>query len=267
MSTDNSELEADGACASFGTNRDRDLFTLPDSSHLGECPICFLPLPLEGPKSTLMRCCCKIICNGCHIANQKRENEEGLKHKCALCRQPVPKSNEEGEKRLMKRMKKNDQVAIRVIGKKCHNEGNYETALEYLTKAAEVGDADSNHSLSCMYREGKGVEKDKRKEIYHLEKAAIGGHPEARHNLGYYEWKNGIFERAKKHFIIAANLGYEKSLKGIKELYAIGHASKEEYADALRAYQTAVEATKSSDREEAEEAIKNGRGRIKQKHF
>ncbi len=26
---------------------DRKLFTQPDSTHLGECPICFLPLPLQ----------------------------------------------------------------------------------------------------------------------------------------------------------------------------------------------------------------------------
>jgi len=37
-----------------------------------------------------------------------------------------------------------------------------------------------------------------------------------------------------------------------------GHASKEDYADALRAYQAAVNATKRSGRERAEEAMKNG---------
>jgi len=35
-----------------------------------------------------------------------------------------------------------------------------------------------------MYYEGQGVEKDKKKDVYHLEQAAIGGHPNARHNLG-----------------------------------------------------------------------------------
>jgi TPR repeat protein len=105
-----------------------------------------------------------------------------------------------------------------------------------------------------MYWKGKGVEMDKDKEIYHLEEAAIAGHPIARHNLGIEELYNGRgrFERARKHFIIAANLGYHGSLKNVKDLYAHGHASKEDYADALRAYQTAVGATKSAEREEAE---------------
>ena len=40
------------------------------------------------------------------------------------------------------------------------------------------------YNLSLMYRDGQGVEKDKKKELYHLEEAAIGGHPDVRHNLG-----------------------------------------------------------------------------------
>ena len=80
----------------------------------------------------------------------------------------------------------------------------------------------------------------------------------ARHNLGCEEAVKGKFERAKRHWIIAANLGWNDSLKALRMIYADGHASKEEYLGALRGYQAAVDATKSSDRETAEEAIKNG---------
>jgi hypothetical protein len=38
----------------------------------------------------------------------------------------------------------------------------------------------------------------------------------------------------------------------LRKLYADGHASKDDYADALRAYQAAVNATKSAEREVAE---------------
>jgi TPR repeat protein len=125
-------------------------------------------------------------------------------------------------------------------------------SFEYLTKAAELGGAGAHFSLSLLYHKGYGVEKDEVKETYHLEQAAIAGHPTARHNLGIEEWNNGRFERSAKHFIIAANIGCNDSLKGLRDLYANGHASKEEYADALRAYQAAVGATKSSEREKAE---------------
>ncbi len=44
---------------------DKQLFTQPDISHMGECSICCLPLPIDERKSMLNTCCCKVICNGC----------------------------------------------------------------------------------------------------------------------------------------------------------------------------------------------------------
>ena len=204
--------------------RDIDLFTQPDESHLGECPICCLPLPIDASKSTFMDCCSKIICDGCNVANKKREIEAGLEERCAFCRETTPRSQQEAFKRIMKRAKKNDPAALYHMGKKCRNEGdNNETALKYLTMAAELGDASAHYSLSVMYLKGQGVEKDDKKEVYHLEKAAIGGHPEARHNLGCEEADNGRYERAEKYFIIAANLGNHDSLYNLKILYTEGH--------------------------------------------
>ena len=56
--------------------RDDRLFQQPEESYLGDCPICFLPLPLDLTKSSFMSCCSKRICDGCNIANQKRELKE-----------------------------------------------------------------------------------------------------------------------------------------------------------------------------------------------
>ncbi len=231
---------------------DKKLFTPPDGSHLGECPICFLPLPIEIKKSTLMSCCCKYICKGCQYANSKREFEGGLEQRCAYCREPVPESEEEADKNCMERAKKNDPLAIREVGMSCGEEGDHEAELEYYTKAAALGDAGAHYNLSIMYLNGRGVEKDEEKEVYHLEQAAIGGHPYARHDLGCNEWNNGSFERAVKHFVIAANLGVHNSPKSLRRLYVEGHASKEDYVTALRAYQAAKDATKSSQRDVGE---------------
>jgi len=251
----------EGACKKrLAVLRDRDLFTQPDSCY-DDCPICCLPLPIatsNSTKSSLMPCCSKRICDGCDIANIQREREAGLDPRCAFCREPVARSKEEGDKRVMKRIKKKCPVAMCNMGKKHYYQRDYGTALEYFTKAASLGHAESHYNLSCLYRKGEGVEKDAQKTVFHLEEAAIGGHPWARHNLGNVEADNGRFERAKRHFIIAANLGDHDSLKELKKLYADGHASKEDYAGALRAYQAAVDATKSSGRERAEEAVKNG---------
>jgi tetratricopeptide (TPR) repeat protein len=232
--------------------RDRDLFAMPDGRHLGDCPICCLPLPIDPKKSGLTGCCSNIICKGCSYANTEREIEAGLQHRCAFCREPVPETKEEFDEYRMERIKKNDPVAMWQMGKQLYREEKYEMSLEYLTNAAELGNADAHFHLSLMYRDAKGVEKDDKKEVYHLEEAAIGGHPGARHNLGYDEWNNGNFERARKHWIIAASLGNQDSPNCLRHLYAEGHATKEDYADALRAYQAAVEATKSAERKKGE---------------
>jgi tetratricopeptide (TPR) repeat protein len=233
--------------------RDRDLFDPPDISFMGECPICCLPLSLDPKKSAYMNCCSKTICNGCGHSNKKREAMEGLQQRCVFCREPLPTSHAEMNKHCMKRIKKNCHVAMTHTAKKRDEEGDYKSAIKYFTKAAELGNVSAHYNLSVAYWKGQGVEKSKEKEMYHLEQAAIGGHHMARHNLGCNEYDNGNFERARRHFIIAANLGYHDSLELIKELYIDGHASKEDYADALRAYQAAVGATKSAERDEAEE--------------
>eukprot|EP00984_Skeletonema_dohrnii_P037318 scaffold39302_cov172-Skeletonema_dohrnii-CCMP3373.AAC.1 len=136
------------------------------------------------------------------------------------------------------------------MGMKHYEDEDYNTAFEYCTKAAKMGDVDAHNSLSIWYREGKGVEKDEKKEVYHLEQAAIGGHPTARWNLACHEGINGRFDRAVKHWIIGANLGCDRSIQMLKECYP-GDVSKEDFAAALRAHYAAVNATKSPQREEA----------------
>ena len=140
--------------------------------------------------------------------------------------------------------------------KRCHK-GEYDTGLHYLMKAAELGDADAHYSLSIRYRKGEGVEKDEKKEIYHLEEAAIGGDPYARHNLGCVELENGRFERAKKHLIIAAELGCDKSMKAPRVHYSAGNITKQELEAAIRrAHKAAVDAMKNLQREAGEAFFK-----------
>jgi hypothetical protein len=237
---------------------DNKLFTQPDSSHFGECPICCLPLSIDANKSTINSCCSQFICNGCCYANQKRETEGGLEQRCAFCREPAPYSDEEVDKRVMERIKKNDPVAMTEKGKQHENEGDFGKAFEYFTKSAELGDVAAHFCLGRLYHYGNSVEKDEKKAIHHLEQAAIGGHPQARGILATHKAKNGMPDIAAKHFIIAANLGCDVSLRGLKRLFVEGDVSKDEYAAALRGHQAAIDATKSAERDEAEEAIKNG---------
>ena len=236
--------------------RDEILFEQPESSHLGDCLICFSPLPIDQSKSLLMSCCSKTICNGCCHAHNLRI---GMKPTCPFCRHPVSESQAEADLNLMKRVEKNDPVAMRQMGTTHYNEGDYSIAFEYFTKSAKFGDTIAHCKLAGMYYdEGEGVEKDEKKAVYHWEEAAISGHPGARHNLGVIEMKNGRPERAVKHFIIAANLGKDQSMKALWKCYAKGYISKDDLTVTLRTHQATINATKSPQREAAEEAERRG---------
>eukprot|EP00984_Skeletonema_dohrnii_P009042 scaffold3396_cov95-Skeletonema_dohrnii-CCMP3373.AAC.4 len=199
----------------------------------------------SGRLNYVMRCCSKLICNGCVHATFSQKIQM-----CPFCRCPI---SEVGcKKNEMRRIAANDPFALREMGKKYDIKEDYEGAFEYWTKAAEFGDVEAHDLLSSLYRKGQYVEKDEEKERYHLEEAAIGGHPVARYFLAINEIVNKKYERAVKHLIIAAKLGHDESIKSLMQVYKIGgHISKEEFAATLRAHQAAVDATKSSQREEA----------------
>ena len=236
--------------------RDEILFKQPESSYLGDCPICCLPMPLDLSKSIVAVCCSKSICRGCDVETQKRELEERLENKCPFCREPV--GNKLWRKQIMKRIESNDPVAMCREGVEQYEKGDHSSAFGYYVKAAELGDVDAHYRLSHMYRDGVGVEKgNKGKETHHLEEAAIGGHPYARNNLGWEEWNNGNTERAVKHWIIAATQGHDLSIKPLMDAHRDGMVSKDVLSAALRAHQAAVDATKSPQREAADEYFKN----------
>eukprot|EP00984_Skeletonema_dohrnii_P022726 scaffold11822_cov72-Skeletonema_dohrnii-CCMP3373.AAC.2 len=241
--------------------RDELLFKQPESSNYGDCPICLLPQPIDPTKSSMMTCCSKVICKGCNYANHLRHREEKLQEKCPFCRHPLPNTATDINRNIMKRIEANDPAAIIcMMGFIRCNEGDYQGAFEYWTKAVElVNAADAHYQLARLYDEGKGVEKDTKKKVYHLEQAAIGGHANARHNLGVNEQHNGRLERAIKHWIIAAKLGEDHAVEALKNRFKARSISKDVFAEALRAHQAAVDATKSPQREVAEAAMQKMR--------
>ena len=248
--------------------RDELLFKQPESSHLGDCPICMIPLSLDQNKSTLHACCSKLICNGCEYTIRSKY---GHSTTCPFCRAAAPVDDEENEKRRMKRVDSmKDPVAMHHEGCLFQGKGEYVKAFEWFSKAAELGYAMSHWQVAALYFDGKGGEKSRGKYIHHLEEAAIGGHHRARYHLGREDTKSGRSDRAVKHFVIAAKQGDEDSFGLLKFAFKDGLISKEDFASTLRAYQSAVEATKSPEREKGEKycermqaAVEYQRGKAK----
>ncbi len=104
---------------------DKDLFTQPDGSDRGECPICFLPMPLDPKQCLFQSCCSEYICKGCVYANVKSNGNV----RCPFCRESWV-DDEEAFKRLSKRVKANDPVALHYMGTKRVREGDYEVHLD-----------------------------------------------------------------------------------------------------------------------------------------
>jgi len=231
---------------------DERLFKQPPKEE--DCPICFLRLPHLGSGRVYMACCGKVICRGCIYAVQEKDTDNGL---CPFCRTPPPPSDAEMIKRYEKRMEiNNDALAIRNIGCFYHSGGNClpqndVKALKLWHQAGEIGDALAYYNVGCAYKNGGGVERDEKKAIRYWELAAMGGEVTARKYLGVFEGVVGNYDRALKHFMIAVEGGEYDSLKKIQGLYTYGHATKDDYAKALRSYQSYLDEIKSDQRDEA----------------
>ena len=106
-------------------------------------------------------------------------------------------------------------------------------------------------NIGNAYHFVQGVERDTKKGEHYYELAAIRGNVTARHNLGCIEGRAGNWDRALKHYMIAAGGGYDDSVKNILLLYRHGHATKEDYRNALQAYQTYLDEIRSEQRDKA----------------
>ena len=210
-----------------------------------DCQICFLTLPSVETGTIYKVCCGKNICSGCIHAVELRDNGVGL---CPFCRSPTP-NNEELVKRTTKRVEVGDANAIFNLGV-CYSTGefslqqDYEKAFELYHRAGELG-------YASAYYNGRGVGRDEKKAEHYYEQAAIRGDEMARYNLGNSELRAGNWDRALKHYMIAAGDGDNDSVKIILQLYKLGLATKEDYRNALQAYQTYLDEIRSEQRDKA----------------
>ena len=173
---------------------------------------------------------------------------------CPFCRNPAPILDEEIIERVMKRVELGDARAIHNLG--CYyDEGRYglpqdhAKALELWHQSAELDYTKAYCNIGYAYDNGSGVERDEKKAIHYYELAAMGGDDNSRHNLGCYDAEAGNIERALKHYMIAVGSGHNDSVKMIQRMYKEGHATKDDYAKALKAYQAYLADVKSDDRD------------------
>ena len=232
---------------------DEALFKQPPTP-LEDCPICFLHMPSMITGYAYNSCCGKIICCGCGYAGAKMEGNVG--QLCPFCRTPAPFSSEKAVKRFKKRAELGDAMAIYNIGC-CYSDGSnglpqdHTKALELWRRAGELGHAGAYYNVASAYWHGDGVERDAKKARHYYELSAMGGDVSARYNLGNAELRSGNLNEGLKHYLIAVEGGDHDSVKMIQRMYSNGHATKDDYAKALKSYQAYLDEIKSDDRDKA----------------
>ena len=207
------------------------------------CTICYRNIELPVHEHSQMGICCmKRLCKGCILAARQR----GMLDSCPFCRTLEPAEDAPKLAMIQKRADKGDADAICYLGIKYYYgslglEKNVSRAIELWTEAAELGSSDAHFHLGMLYYTGDGVEEDEPRGIHHWQEAAMKGDVGSRYSLGIVEANKGNHELAVQHWMMSSKMGAEASLNGIREMFKEGHATKAQYAEALRGYRDAVE--------------------------
>ena len=143
---------------------DKKLFKEPPPPE--DCPICFLPLPLDAYKVIYKSCCGKDICNGC-VGTMMESGDKNMKL-CPFCKTPSAISEEEEVERTEKLTEKGNAQAFYMLAS-CYAQGingmpqDRAKVNELLLKSGELGCADAYYNLGNFYNKGDGVEIDMKK--------------------------------------------------------------------------------------------------------
>ncbi|EJK57315.1 hypothetical protein THAOC_22657 [Thalassiosira oceanica] len=207
------------------------------------CSICTLPIRLPvDDHSGFSTCCMQQICTGCIFAAFAKRGMAV----CLFCRAPRSGGDADVElARIRARVDKNDPTAICLLGQKYYH-GNLGLQKDVRRAAGQP-----LFELELAYQRGEGVEQNEKKAVRFYTKAAKQGHVLSRNNLGCIEGVRGNQNRAVRHWLISAKMGDTFAVEKIKNMFMIGFATKEQYAEALTGYQVAVEEMRSHDRDEA----------------
>ena len=181
-----------------------------------DCPICMIPLPVDGQQDNFKSCCGNFICNGCWYVMTSKAQMEGKSFEetlCAFCRTREYRGDEELIERLKNHMERGNADAHMALGA-IYLQGihglpqDVTKSNELFLKAGELGCSGGYYNLAKAYELGRGVDINKKKARHFYELAAIMGDLSARGMLAGYESESGNNTLAIKHVTISARAGY-----------------------------------------------------------
>jgi hypothetical protein len=253
---------------------DRPLSVLQPIESRAECPICMLPLPLEGEQSMYESCCGKIVCRGCTVANKRAAIDKSLLENmtrsqpsanaeliefqltamqnapCAFCRSERSLNLSENVKRLQVRIDRfNDPIAMNQLGDYLIDgvgglRKNKKKAMTLYKRSYDLGSPEAADRLS-YYNSANPTLKSQ-----YLKEGARRGNINSCLELGASYQCHGIDEQYAKSLVMtAAKAGDEEAMNIVWMYYRGGHLDKDDLTATLRAKQAASIEVNSDNRE------------------
>jgi len=207
-----------------------------------ECPICLGDIPLDVAKFERFTCCGK----GIHIHCSKQlcqVKSKNIREYCPLCRTKIPTTNEESIKQIQKWVKKQKAWAQDNLGNSYYHgtrgvKKDVKRAFILFTLAAEQGDANAQHNLGVMYRDGIGTKPDVKRAVALFTLSAEQGLASAQYNLGnMYRNREGTqpdVKRAVELYTLSAEQGHAYAQYCLGNMYRNGEGTQ---PDVKRAYE------------------------------
>ena len=94
-----------------------------------------------------------------------------------------------------------------------------------------------------------GLEQNEEEARKYYEKAAEGGDLDARHNLGFIEFRSDNHLAAMRHWRLAASGGFKKSMEALIVCFEDGFLHHADLAESLQVFYRARAEMKSDDRD------------------
>ena len=237
-----------------------------------ECPLCFVPLPLDEGAMCYNICCGKTICGSCRfeiwraelaknvtdvnkLEMPTEEELDAMKQSCAFCRTVNPQTLEEDIERFEKKIREGDGraatnlgIAYR-IGALNFSEIPKDEAkcLQYFHLAADdLGSPQAMTELGSNY-----ARRDDAKAREYLERAVRLGYVNARCLLGTLDMVEGKPDLALRHWTLAAKAGDPGSMRQIWKAFNKELITKTDLESLLRSHKKACDEMNSEERERA----------------
>jgi TPR repeat protein len=123
-------------------------------------------------------------------------------------------------------------------GKEAYDAENYDAAMRWFQKAADLGNADAMMGISWIYGNGRGVAQDDAKALRWRKMSAEHGNSDAMWLVGT-DYQDGKvvpqdYAEAMRWFKKSADLGNADAMGRIGSLYSYGRGVPQDYSEAMR---------------------------------